>query len=108
MTAEQLERYITQFEHVYFTGPYGEETITKDLQNRQASDRLSTLGSNPRQTYLVSEKKKVYFEHFDKLEEDLKLGLGMLQKSYPNHALIPRFERCQNQVAKLRNLVQNF
>ena len=108
MTQEQLvlaERQINLCESEFFTGTHSESFITNDLQTRKASDRYSTMGSNPRQTYLVAEKKQVYYATFNDADSNLNLIISMLDK---NHPFISRCERCKNQIAKLHNLVQNF
>ena len=111
MTTEQVnkaEEFIIFCESEFFTGTHSVSFITKDLQTRKASDRYSTLGSNSRQTNLLSAKKQVYFETFNNVYNGINLYLNMLQKSYPNHALISRCERCKEQIEKLRNIVQDF
>ena len=108
MTTEQLtisERHVALCESELFTGSHSEGFITNDLQTRRASDRYSTMGSNPRQTYLVAEKKQVYYATFDDAEKNINYILSNLEK---NHPLISRCERCKNQIVKLRNLVRNF
>ena len=92
MTTEQMaaaQEMIVQFEGIYFTGCFSEGTIKSDLNYRP-------------------EKRQFYIKDFDDTEETINLILSLLQKAYPNHALIPRFERCKNQIVKLRNLVRNF
>ena len=111
MATEQLakaEQYINLCESEFFTGTHSYDFITKDLETRKASDTYSTLGSNPRQTYLLSEKKQVYFGIFDEVDDNINLILNMLRTTYPNHALISKCERCKNQIVKLRGLVRNF
>ena len=105
---QQFEEFISQCESLYFTGALSAGTIKADLETRRARDRYSTMGSNPYQTNLVSEKKQFYFEDFDRVEKDLKMFLDMLQKADSNHTLIPRFKRCEDQIDDLRKLVQNF
>ena len=111
MTTEQLvkaEQYIKLCESEFFTGTHSYSFITKDLETRKASDTYSTLGSNPRQTYLLSEKKQVYIKTFNEAEESINLVLNMLQKTYPNHMLISKGERCKKQIVELRKLVRDF
>jgi hypothetical protein len=104
----KAKHYIEQCEQGYFTGVFSEDAIKNDLQNRKARDQYSTLGSNPRQTDHLSEKKRFYFKDFDARQEDFDFIIKELQSINKNHALIPKCERCKNQVAKLRNLVRNF
>ena len=108
MTPEQLalsKQQINLCESEFFTGAHSERFITNDLQTRKSSDRYSTMGSNPRQTNLVAEKKQVYFATFNDAESNLNLIVSMLDKNDP---LIARCERSINQIVKLRNLVRNF
>jgi len=72
MTSEQralAEKYISACEEIYFTGNFSDSVIKTDLENRKASDRYSTMGSNPRQTNLLWEKKQFYFQDFDEREK---------------------------------------
>ena len=111
MTTEKLtlvERHIALCESELFTGTHSESFITNDLQTRRASDRYSTMGSNPCQTYLVTEKKQVYNATFDDAEKNINYILSNLEKTPQNNTLIYRCERCKNQIVKLRNLVRNF
>ena len=111
MTTQQLldaEQYISHCEIGYFTGPFSESAIRDDLQTRKARDSYSMMGTPPHRTNFLSEKKQFYYKDFNEVEQYLGLILGMLQNTYPAHTLIPRCERCKNQIVKLRNLVQNF
>jgi hypothetical protein len=100
-----LKNFLEQCEYDYFTGSFSESTIVADLKNRKAIDGLSTMGSSGQQTYRVREKKQVYFSDFDKSEQFID---RILKQTPSDHEWLPRFERCKNQIIKLRNLVQDF
>ena len=102
------KQYLEQIEDIYFTGCFSESVIETDLENRKASDRYSTMGSNPRQTNLLWEKKQYYFQDFDEKEQSFNFIISKLRSITLNHEWIPRVERCKNQIVKLRNLVRDF
>ena len=111
MTTEQLkavEQYLDACETMYFSGSFSEGVIRDDLQARKTNDRISTMTSNPRQTYYLSEKKQFYYKDFDDAEQYLSSIVNGLKNISTNHALIPRCEKCKNQIGKLRNIVRDF
>lgn len=114
MTIENLsmeaEEYSRKCEYAHFDGgPFSEDAIKTDLGNRKTQDRLSTLGSYPRQTFHFSEKKQFYFDHFDAVEKQLNYYLEMLKNSTPKFPLIfNKCKKCKDQIAILRYLVQNY
>ena len=52
----KLKQHLESCESEYFTGSFSEGAIKTDLENRRAIDAYSTMGSNPRQTYQLSQK----------------------------------------------------
>ena len=101
----EVERVVGACEEMYFTGWFSESVIKDDLQKRKTRDSLSTMGSNPRQTYHLSEKKQFYLKDFDDVEKRLNEFLDGLPRT---HELYKRSERCKNQIIKLREIVRNF
>jgi len=100
----KIEELTAYFEKEHFYGVFSESTIRTDLETRAARDRLSRLGSSGRQTNNLGEKKRVYYDSFDK---DIELINKMLSLNPPS-SYISRLEKCKNQVNKLYDFVQNF
>lgn len=104
--AEQL---IALAENDLFTGLLSESTIRSDLQNRQAMDRLSTLGSSGRQTYELSSKRQVYIQELGKWLSGINTVLeeARTHRSWDS-TLIKNCEKCKNQATRLLGIVHSF
>ena len=103
-----LNKFIEYCEESYFTGAFSESVIKDDLQSRKASDTYSTLGSNPRQTNQLAEKKQFYINDFNSVEDELDTWIRKIREVNPDHPWIARCEKCKNQIVKLRKIVRNF
>jgi len=96
---------ITLFERDFFTGAFSESAIIADLEATESMDRLSTLGSSGRQTYMLSEKRNIYFQDFDYALEKIDEAIDEYQW---DNEFISRCERCKNQINLLSDIVRNF
>ena len=109
MTTEQMEaaeKLVKEVENMYFTGSFSERSIKDDLESRKLRDQYSTMGSNPYQTNTLFEKKRVYMKYFDDNEGGINMVLSFKENLKPE--LISKCEKCKKEIARLRNLVQNF
>jgi len=107
MTFEEAERYIAEYEQLYFRGEsFSESFIRNDLELRKTRDRLSTMGSG-RPTNELTRKKSVYYQWFN---ENLG-GINRILDEATNRSwdtIIDRCERCKEQANRLLNLVRDF
>ncbi|MCL2096750.1 MAG: hypothetical protein FWH10_07590 [Oscillospiraceae bacterium] len=106
---------LSEFEDMLFNDlAFSEKTVREELESRKASDSLSSAGSKG-QTNRFAEKKQVYLGQFQKNEQGIGAAvnlLNQLQIANPDNAsilnAIPRFEKCLNQINKLRGIVMEF
>ena len=104
-----MENIIAIYEKEYFTGCFSEKVIRDDLENRKTMDMLSTMGSNPYQTYCLPEKKNFYIKEFNTAKKTINTFLNSIRTQQPlNSMLISRCEKCIDQANRLINIVENF
>jgi len=98
--------------YIFFNGPFSAEHIDDSLSNLAALWRLQGASNYPS----VSEQKSIFNEDLDNVEgkliSPLKIGLTAFVKNFPSdkqgQALLGRVKKCEEEVKKIRDVIQKF
>jgi len=88
----KAKKFLEFLENDFFKNPFSESTVKNDLEIKKMIGGLS-------------EKKRYYFNSFAETEQTID---NILSKLPNDHELAISYERCKNQINKLRNLVWNY
>jgi len=99
-------------EFIFSNGPFSAEHIKDSLNNLAALWRLQSASNYPS----VSEKKSIFNEDLDNVEGKLispvKLFLSAFLNNYPSDkkglALLERVKKCEEEIPKIRDVIQKF
>jgi len=104
--------------YIFFNGPFSAEHIEESLSTLAAYWRLQSYQQSPSYSDhpSVSEKKGIFNEDLDAVKEKLisplKIGLTAFVKNFPNDkkglALLERVKKCEEEISKIRNVIQKF
>jgi len=102
--------------YIFFNGPFSAEHIKESLNTLASYWRLQAYQQSSSNYPSVSEKKSIFNEDLDavmeKLISPLKIGLTAFVKKFPSDkkglALLERVKKCEEEIPKIRDVIQKF
>jgi len=115
LSAIEEEVFKTE-KYIFSNGPFSAEHIEDSLRTLAAYWRLQAYQQSSSNYPSVSEKKSIFNEDLDNVEgkliSPLKIGLTAFVKNFPSdkqgQALLGRVKKCEEEVKKIRDVIQKF